>query len=102
MWIGGSDATTEGTWTWTNGDAWFYTNWWGGEPNNVGGEDYLAYDYRGSSWAWNDAPNDVHGVYSSVPVSGYLVENVVPVPAAVWLLGSALLSLAGIRRRCKS
>jgi hypothetical protein len=99
VWIGGTDLATEGTWTWTNGDPFSYTNWWGGEPNNSGDEDYLALDFRSGSWAWNDAPNNV---FTQVPVSGYIVENPVPVPAAAWLLASALIGIAGIARRRKA
>ncbi|MCG3145780.1 MAG: hypothetical protein HONDAALG_03456 [Gammaproteobacteria bacterium] len=104
VWIGGTDSAAEGTWTWTNGDPFSYTNWFSGEPNNSGDEDYLAYDYRvGLSWAWNDVPNDVHGVHPSlVTVGGYIVESPVPVPAAAWLLASALLGVAGMARRRKT
>lgn len=103
VWIGGTDSAAEGTWTWTNGDPFSYTNWLGGEPNNSGDEDYLAYDFRGGIWAWNDVPNDVHGVHPTlVTVGGYIVENPVPVPAAVWLLASALLGVAGVARRRKT
>jgi hypothetical protein len=35
-------------------------------------------------------------------VSGYIVENPVPIPAAAWLLGSALLGIAGVARRRKT
>jgi len=38
-------------------------------------------------------------VYMSVPISGGLVTAPVPVPAAVWLLGSGLLGLVGLRRK---
>lgn len=97
VWIGGTDAANEGTWTWTNGDPFSYTNWWVGEPNNVNGnENFLALDFRGSAWRWNDAPDNV---FTQVPVLGYVVENPVPLPAAVWLLGGALLGIAGIARR---
>ena len=97
VWIGGTDAANEGTWTWTDGDPFSYTNWFAGEPNNVGGnEDFLALDFRGSVWQWNDAPDNV---FTQVPVIGYIVENPVPVPAAAWLLASALLGVAGTARR---
>ena len=33
-WIGGSDAASEGTWTWSDGSAWDYEGWGSGEPNN--------------------------------------------------------------------
>ncbi|XP_032438024.1 galactose-specific lectin nattectin-like [Xiphophorus hellerii] len=33
-WIGGSDAQEEGTWLWSDGSPFHYTNWCAGEPNN--------------------------------------------------------------------
>lgn len=50
-WIGGSDSASEGTWTWVSGEAWSYTAWNSGEPNNVGDEDYLTI---GTTGGWND------------------------------------------------
>jgi len=50
-WIGGTDEVTEGTWAWVSGEAWSYTNWNSGEPNNSGNEDYLTI---GASGGWND------------------------------------------------
>lgn len=99
-WIGGTDAEQEGDFRWVNGDAWGYTNWWSGEPNNSGNEDYVAYDYRGS-WAWNDAPNNLAEVYGFS--RGYLRErNVgtsVPEPVTIGLLGLGLLAIGLGRRR---
>ena len=46
FWLGGSDAAVEGTWTWVTSEIFGYTNWWGGEPNNQGNEDYLTLDFR--------------------------------------------------------
>ena len=36
IWIGGSDAVTEGSWLWIDGETWGYTHWRTGEPNNGG------------------------------------------------------------------
>ena len=73
-WIGGfqppgSDEPSGG-WTWINGEGLLsagYTNWLGGEPNDVGGgEGHLAIALNG--WfGWNDEGN-LGGIY------GYIVE----------------------------
>ena len=54
-WIGGTDATAEGVWTWTDGSEWDYQKWKVGEPNNFGfdpliegsGEHHLQIDANG-------------------------------------------------------
>jgi hypothetical protein len=56
-WLGGTDEDVEGVWQWITGEAWEYTNWAPGEPNDAcGGEDYL-HIYDGTGW-WNDEDND--------------------------------------------
>ncbi len=37
VWIGGSDAKIEGTFAWTNGQAWTFTSWKEGLPVDPGG-----------------------------------------------------------------
>ncbi|MCS6935423.1 MAG: hypothetical protein NZM35_09790 [Chitinophagales bacterium] len=37
IWIGFTDAASEGNWVWSNGSSNTYTNWAPGEPNNAGG-----------------------------------------------------------------
>ena len=58
VWIGGTDAASEGTWAWSpSGTPLSYTNWNVGEPNNVGGNEHcLAAVYTGG---WNDASCDI-------------------------------------------
>lgn len=98
-WLGGSDAGVENTWTWVTGEAFSYTNWWGGEPNNSGNEDFLAYDYRGS-WGWNDAADTVGRDYGFL--RGYVIERsgsgAVPLPGTLPLLVLGL-GLAGVAAR---
>lgn len=50
-WIGYSDAATEGTFVWQDGDTSTYNNWNLGEPNNQNGEDYTQMYNNGT---WND------------------------------------------------
>jgi len=50
-WIGLSDAVSEGTFVWDNGEPVSYTNWTVGEPNNSGNEDCVQLYLTGT---WND------------------------------------------------
>ncbi|XP_044207430.1 galactose-specific lectin nattectin-like, partial [Thunnus albacares] len=49
-WIGGFDAVKEGTWMWTDGSRFDYRRWGTGEPNNVGVENCIEMNFRGSFW----------------------------------------------------
>eukprot|EP00964_Phaeocystis_antarctica_P054976 scaffold32325_cov65-Phaeocystis_antarctica.AAC.1 len=52
VWIGGTDAASEGAWVWSPSNTPLsYTNWYPSEPNNSGGEDCLMGNYGGK---WND------------------------------------------------
>jgi hypothetical protein len=66
VWLGGNDIDVEGTWAWITGEAWAYTNWNGGEPNNSGNEDCLH--MRAGASNWNDLP------CSNTGQGGYVVE----------------------------
>jgi hypothetical protein len=55
VWIGMTDAPSEGTWHWINGQTFGYSNWDGGEPNDLFGEDYGEM-YPGGLW------NDLNGL----------------------------------------
>ena len=53
-WIGLTDEVTEGVWRWVTGEAYSYSSWNPGEPNNAGNEDYVQFVGGGK---WNDLPN---------------------------------------------
>ena len=63
-WLGGTDASHEGTWGWITGDDWRYTDWNGDSPNNTqwtsDGEDYLAFSCvpEAGIWGWDDLTNE--------------------------------------------
>lgn len=95
--FGGTDMNSEGNWEWVTGEAWSYTNWGGGEPNNCcGGEDYLQFWNNNGQW------NDIYNNYSNT--NGYVVEYsvaAVPEPStyALMLAGLGLVGWMASRRR---
>ncbi|MFM7260384.1 MAG: lectin-like protein [bacterium] len=84
-------APANETWTWVTGEAWDFTAWANGEPNDQGNpnESFLEMYTIGY---WNDVPEAGSG-YAEY---AYVVE-VVPAPATALLL--AATPLARCRRR---
>ena len=59
LWLGLSDAESEGNFTWTSGEQLTYTAWGSGEPSNCcGGENYVHMVPDVCGWPggaqWND------------------------------------------------
>ncbi|XP_005755418.1 type-2 ice-structuring protein-like [Pundamilia nyererei] len=52
-WIGGTDASEENVWLWSDGTPFHYTHWCPGEPNNTDKQDCLQMNY-GDSKCWDD------------------------------------------------
>jgi hypothetical protein len=56
LWIGLTDKVSEGTFEWISGETSDYRNWFPGEPNNVGNEDYIGIN-NSAPGTWNDYPS---------------------------------------------
>lgn len=52
--FGLTDAGSEGTWSWCNGEPVSYVHWASGEPNNEGGENYGMFYWKYPDATWND------------------------------------------------
>lgn len=99
-WLGATDKDSEGNWIWSNGEAFTYSNWAWGEPNNWLNEDYVMGWYSGDKWndSWN---NPIPGIqkyvveYDAPPVSNVPVPASLPLAAA----GFGIFGLIARRRR---
>ena len=56
-WIGGNDVEQEGNFVWESGEAFSYSNWDAGEPNNKGNQDFIRMYTNG---LWDDCEQDSH------------------------------------------
>jgi hypothetical protein len=100
LWIGLTDAASEGTFIWASGEPVLYTNWAPGEPNNNGGvenwgEIFYPNDTAGRYPKWNDSPNAPNVINpAGTPTNGVVeVMTTVPEPnkSVLLLLGGLLL-----------
>ena len=94
-WLGGYQPFPNGdenVWAWVTGEAWDYTNWAPGEPNNgVGGTQHWLH-YWPDVGLWDDMEN-------RAVMDGFVIEYAVPEPASLALLGMGLLGIGVSRRR---
>ena len=100
IWIGLSDATSEGHFIWSNGDPVTYTNWWPGQPDNLGGQDF-AYlidpdspVFTGATGQWDDG--------SAPQVYGIAEITAVPESSSIALFLTAASGILLRRRRPRS
>jgi hypothetical protein len=107
-WLGGfqppGSVEPGGGWSWVTGEAFTFTAWSAGEPNNSGSvEDSLQFFSPGSGTPSSPRWNDAHG--SNGNVRGYIVEfNTLPVPepSSFAMFAAGILVMGSAARRRKS
>jgi len=114
FWMGATDEALEGTWVWTNGDPFSYSNWNFGEPNDATEEEWGLINW-GVPGGWNDFESGTDYVNpsqastsfqnDSFPMRGILER---PLGTAVGdagatglLLGVSTLGLVVVRNRLR-
>ncbi|GAB6032988.1 Fc fragment of IgE, low affinity II, receptor for (CD23) [Chamberlinius hualienensis] len=56
-WLGASDLTQEGTWTWTHDNSGLgWNSWLYGQPDNYGNKEDCLHYWMVHNWGWNDLP----------------------------------------------
>lgn len=84
-------------WKWITGELFDYQNWVSGEPNDMGGEDYLAIGYTNNR-EWNDVLW-TYGYVVEFGKPGERVPGDTPEPATALLIASAAGLAAVVRKK---
>ncbi len=58
-WLGATDAGSEGTWKWVNGETWSFIDWGSGEPNNQGEIEHCLV-YKNNKWNDTECTSDYY------------------------------------------
>lgn len=60
-WLGG--YRDGNNWYWVTGEAFEYTNWNAGEPNNTSGIEWIVHIFPGADYEWNDTNPEMKSAY---------------------------------------
>lgn len=107
IWLGGTDAKTEGQWEWVTGETWSYENWASGQPDDggTGGQDQLIFwDQAPGQWDDNGLPRNDFSTASFICEWNQQQQPSASIPTmSVWGIGilACILGFIGIRRRMK-
>ena len=102
VWIGGTDAASEGTWKWSpSGMPLSYTNWYYREPNNDWGNEHCLELVPRWSGKWNDLDCTANRKYvcETRPTRHIYMEWKFPAEHNVGCKDSTTLTSAAGRRR---
>jgi len=90
LWIGYNFGFTGSGWDWSNGDPVSYENWGSGQPI-TSSDKYGAVIQDNKTWSSLGYKSTYTGIMER--------PATVPLPSALWLLGSGILGVVGIRRK---
>jgi uncharacterized repeat protein (TIGR02543 family) len=84
LWIGLSDEESEGNWKWVNGQSATFSNWYSGEPNNSGNEDYAHIYGPEVGGLWNDSTASSRNGYLFELLKKFVAVDPTPKPGTIY------------------
>ncbi|XP_041372946.1 galactose-specific lectin nattectin-like [Gigantopelta aegis] len=71
IWIGGTDALSEGNWIWSHTEEIFqYQNWDSGQPSNYGGSEHCVTIRTNGKWNDNPCCENLHSICEKRRMTG--------------------------------